>query len=136
MDKKQAKKNTVAKSEISNKEKYKKYQHKSDTNSAFAKNIRAERKQAGLTQEQLAHLADLHTNYIGGIEQGERNPTAMSMDKIANALNVPMEFLVSKDYQPDSNNYALIAKTPDGYEFIDLPDEFIQNLIDLRKNSE
>jgi len=45
--------------------------------------LRAER---GLTQEELAHRADLHRTYISGVERGIRNPTVTVLEKIAGAL--------------------------------------------------
>jgi transcriptional regulator with XRE-family HTH domain len=39
----------------------------------FGKRIRALRLECGLSQEKLAELADLHRNYVGGIEREERN---------------------------------------------------------------
>lgn len=40
----------------------------------FAANLRRCRKAAGLTQEQLAHLAGLHPTYVSLLERGQRNP--------------------------------------------------------------
>jgi transcriptional regulator with XRE-family HTH domain len=37
----------------------------------FGKNVRKVRKAKGLSQEQLAELAGLYRNYIGGVERGE-----------------------------------------------------------------
>lgn len=50
--------------------------------------VRLFRLQRGLTQEQLAELADLHNTYIGQIERGEKNLSIVSLDKILGALNV------------------------------------------------
>lgn len=52
----------------------------------FAKKIRLRRHELGLTQEQLAELADFHVNYIGGIERAERNPSLESIVILAKAL--------------------------------------------------
>lgn len=48
--------------------------------------IRAARKEAGLTQEELAHESDIDRSYIGGVERGERNLTFTILCKIARAL--------------------------------------------------
>ncbi|MEM6898274.1 MAG: helix-turn-helix transcriptional regulator [Pseudomonadota bacterium] len=57
-------------------------------------NIRRIRKEAGLSQEQLAHKADMDMRYLGGIERGEYNPTIAMLGRIAEALEVhPSTFL-------------------------------------------
>ncbi|WP_300380401.1 helix-turn-helix transcriptional regulator [Henriciella sp.] len=57
-------------------------------------NIRKIRRQAGLSQEQLALTADMDMRYLGGIERGEYNPTVEMLGRIAEALNVhPRDFL-------------------------------------------
>ena len=41
---------------------------------AFGRRVRELRKVRGFSQEELAHRADIHWTYLGGIERGERNP--------------------------------------------------------------
>ncbi len=48
--------------------------------------IRQRRAELGLSQEMLAADAELDRSYVGGIERGEHNLTAMNIKKIANAL--------------------------------------------------
>lgn len=58
--------------------------------------IRIYRNRASLSQEQLAEIAGLHTTYIGQLERGEKNATIQTIEKIALALNLPMEIMFCK----------------------------------------
>ena len=60
----------------------------------FGSNVRKFRVEKGLSQEQLAHLSDLHRTYIGMIERAEKNITLINIEKIANALEVKIEDLL------------------------------------------
>jgi transcriptional regulator with XRE-family HTH domain len=62
----------------------------------FGKRVRALRLERGLSQEKLAELADLHRNYVGGIERGERNVGLLNIVVLARALKVkPAKLLES-----------------------------------------
>ncbi|MGB0523436.1 MAG: helix-turn-helix domain-containing protein [Flammeovirgaceae bacterium] len=52
----------------------------------FGEKVREIRKEKGLSQEELAHKADLHRTYIGMIERAEKNITLINIEKIAKAL--------------------------------------------------
>lgn len=54
------------------------------------------REKLGLSQEKLARLADVSNNTIINIESGkQQNPTVETIKKIANALGVSIEELVT-----------------------------------------
>lgn len=68
-------------------------QSKTDVLIKFGERVRDLRKERGLSQEQLAFKADLHRTYIGMIERAEKNITLINIEKIANALDVPIDQL-------------------------------------------
>lgn len=53
---------------------------------AYGKVLRALRKQAGLSQEQLALDADLQRNYISLLERGLNSASIKTLFKLANVL--------------------------------------------------
>jgi transcriptional regulator with XRE-family HTH domain len=57
---------------------------------AFGKRVAEIRRQRGLTQEQLAELADMTTLSLSYIEQGRRWPRLVTLHKLANCLKVPI----------------------------------------------
>ena len=59
-----------------------------DPRATFGKHVRKLRLDRGLSQENLAELADLHRNYVGGVERGERNIAIISIVRLAHALKV------------------------------------------------
>ena len=54
------------------------------------------RKEAGLTQEQFADLAATTFTRVGALERGQANPTFMTLQRIAKALDVEPSFLLSR----------------------------------------
>jgi transcriptional regulator with XRE-family HTH domain len=52
------------------------------------KAVRKLRVKRGLSQEGVAKLADVHRNYVGGVERGERNIAIVNIDALAHALRV------------------------------------------------
>lgn len=63
-------------------------------------NIRRLRKAKGLTQEQLAHEAEIAMRYIAGVERGEENPSLKYLVKIAEALDAEPAELFHRDSEP------------------------------------
>jgi transcriptional regulator with XRE-family HTH domain len=58
----------------------------------FGKSLRKLRMKRRLSQEKLAELCGLHTNYIGRIERGQQNISLINIEKLARGLRVkPME---------------------------------------------
>jgi len=65
-----------------------------DPRIVFGKRVRQFRLERRLSQEKLAELADLHRNYVGGVERGERNVSLLNIVKLAHGLNVRVPKLV------------------------------------------
>lgn len=60
----------------------------------FGRCVRELRTERGLSQERLAELSNLHRNYIGGIERGERNVGLVNIVLLVHALQVkPVKLL-------------------------------------------
>ncbi len=58
-------------------------------------NLRRRRREAGLSQERLAELCDLHRTEIGLLERGERSPRLDTLVTLARGLDLasPCELL-------------------------------------------
>ena len=61
----------------------------------FGENVRRHRRLLNLSQEELAHRADLHRTYIGMIERAEKNITLVNVEKIANVLETNINDLTN-----------------------------------------
>lgn len=58
--------------------------------------IRLKRENRGLTQTELASRCGVNRNYIGMLERGERNPSYLSLQKIAKGLGIPINELLTE----------------------------------------
>lgn len=57
----------------------------------LGKVIRAKRESKGFTQVELAQKSSVDRNYIGMVERGERNPSFLSLQKIAQGLGMSVD---------------------------------------------
>lgn len=64
--------------------------------SRLGANIQAARKEAGLTQERLAELIDVHARIVQKIEAGDLNPKSTTLIRIQIAIGCPWERLIPK----------------------------------------
>ena len=60
---------------------------------ALGKRVRDLRTAKGFSQEGFAYECDLHRNYMGGIERGERNVSLNNIAIIAGTLGITMSEL-------------------------------------------
>lgn len=63
----------------------------------LGKRIRLLREEAGLSQEKLGIATGLSQTYISGIENGTRNPSIKTLDKLAKALGVSISDITNFD---------------------------------------
>ena len=59
-----------------------------DPRLAFGRRVRELRLERSLSQQKLAELADVHRNYVGGVERGERNVSLLNIVKLSRGLKV------------------------------------------------
>ena len=57
-------------------------------------NLQNVRRNRGLSQEELAHLAGIHQTYLSGVERGKRNPSILVLHRIATALKLDVSILL------------------------------------------
>lgn len=60
----------------------------------FGNRVKELRKAQNMSQEDLADAAGLHRTYIGMIERAEKNITLVNIEKIAKALDTPINKLL------------------------------------------
>lgn len=53
---------------------------------ALGKNLKAQRKRCGITQEHLAEICDFDPTYVSLLERGKRNPAFLTLVKLAKNL--------------------------------------------------
>ena len=66
----------------------------------FGKVLRRRREVSGLSQEALASRANLHRNYVGLLERGQRMPSLLVIQRLAKALGTSMAEVVGEIEQP------------------------------------
>ena len=72
---------------------------------AFGRVVRRDRQRRGLTQEKLAELADLHTNYVSLVERGRSAAAIDTLAALAHALGLrPSQLLRAAERELASRN--------------------------------
>jgi transcriptional regulator with XRE-family HTH domain len=69
---------------------------------ALGARIRAERRRREITQEKLAEMVDISVSFMGHVERGGRTLSIETLIKLANVLELSIEYLVGGEfnYQP------------------------------------
>ncbi|CUX47951.1 XRE family transcriptional regulator [Agrobacterium tumefaciens str. Cherry 2E-2-2] len=65
-----------------------------DIRAVVGLNVLRIRRERSLSQEELSFQSGLTRAYLSGLEAGRRNPTIVSLSKLADALGVEVEDLV------------------------------------------
>ncbi|MCL4167675.1 UNVERIFIED_CONTAM: hypothetical protein GTU68_005874 [Idotea baltica] len=70
-----------------------------DVRHRVSRNIQRIRHSKGLSQEDVAHAAEVHQTYLSGVEGAKRNPSIQVLERLAVALGVDISefFAVDKD---------------------------------------
>lgn len=66
-------------------------------------NIRKQRKKLNLTQENIAEVANISSNFLGQIERGTKKASLETIQKIANGLKIP----VSSIFQETDETFTI-----------------------------
>src|SRR5439155_17125415 len=69
--------------------------------------VKACRARRRLTQEQLAERSSLSYEFIGEIERGDANPTILTLERVAKALDVSISLLLPETYQHQPTDYQV-----------------------------
>lgn len=76
----------------------------------FAQNLRRERDRVGISQEELALLAELHRTEVSQLERGLRVPRIDTLVQLAGSLDVdPKDLLDGLSWEPGK-------RTPGGFQ--------------------
>ena len=67
-----------------------------DIREVFARNLRKARNAKGLSQEALAHEANIDRTYVSALERSEYSATIVMVDKLARALRVEASALLQR----------------------------------------
>lgn len=62
----------------------------------FGRAVTKRRHELGISQEEFADRAGLHRTYVSDIERGERNPSLVNIEKLAQALELSLSDLFAR----------------------------------------
>ncbi|MEJ1931063.1 helix-turn-helix transcriptional regulator [Nostoc sp. NIES-2111] len=70
----------------------------------IGQNVKRLRLAKGVSQVKLAHESDMEAPALSRLEAGRTNPTLLTMRKIAQALEVPLEILIRLELGRDDRD--------------------------------
>ena len=98
---------------------------------SIGQRIRAARKNAGLTQQELAAKTKLSRSYIGDIEKDRYNPSVSTLELIARATGIPAARLLSTSEPPPTPRGVRIPVL--GKVVAGIPVEAITDILDYEE---
>lgn len=81
-----------------------------DIREVFARNLRRIRHAKGLSQEALAHGADMDRTYISSLERGLYNASIETIAKLADVLGIEPDELLRRTAKPGRSKSANSAR--------------------------
>jgi ribosome-binding protein aMBF1 (putative translation factor) len=94
--------------------------HDLDFATRFGRNLARCRERAGLSQEELGMRAELHRTAVGQLERGQRIARADTLVKLAGALSVgPDELLTELEWEPSIRTEGRLTIRDDSDDFGD-----------------
>lgn len=77
-----------------------------DPQACFGRHLAATRRQAGVSQEALAHESGLSRSYLSEVERGLRNIALRNICILAETLNIPPAQLLAFEKSPEAKPRA------------------------------
>mgnify|MGYP001335439110 CR=1 FL=1 len=62
----------------------------------FGPALRKARTECGLSQEELAFRSEVHRTYISEIERGVKNPSLLTVERLAHAMKIKVSTLIKQ----------------------------------------
>ena len=113
--------------------------------SKIGKRIAEKRQKINMSQEELAEKVDSSANYISNLERNKRHPSLCMLIKIANVLDISIDYLLLDDEEIKRNeNNVVLNETlkainkldeNDREEFISYVKNFAENFYQNRRKN-
>ncbi len=100
-------------------------------NKTIGQRIKALRKEKHITQSSLADIVGLSKSTVAMWETDQRIPDIVTIKKLSNIFDTPMEWFVDKPYDNDSQNVVTMLGRNGTHKKFVLNDEQLQALTSL-----
>lgn len=72
-----------------------------DVRTRVGQNLQRLRREKDFSQEELAHLSNVHQTYVSDLERGKRNPSILVLQRLAVALDADLADLCARVEQSE-----------------------------------